>query len=484
VTVRTRTDDPLEALRAVVGAAHVLTQPDSIAPYLVEPRGVWRGAARAVVRPASTEEVAAVVRLCAAARISVVPYGGGTGLVGGQIADRGGAQVVLSLRRLNRLREIDVVSDTMTVEAGVTLAEAQAAADAHERLFPLSLASEGSCTIGGNLATNAGGVHVLSYGNARDLTRGVEVVLADGRVLGALGKLRKDNTGYDLKDLFVGSEGTLGVITAATLRLFPKPRARATAFVGLASPQRAVDLLGRTLAAFGQDLVAFELMPRIGVEFTARHIAGVRDPLASPHAWYALLDLASPRSNDCVEPLSLLLADAIDAGVAEDAAVAQSVAQAHAFWRLRETLPEAQKPEGVSIKHDVSVAVADVPRFIDDAAAAIERSFPGARPCPFGHLGDGNVHFNVSQPLGADPVWFRAQEERIHDLVHGVAIRLGGSISAEHGIGVMKRDLLPRVKDPVALETMRAIKRALDPDGVMNPNVLFARPAADRSSVP
>ena len=454
----------LEALAGVVGAKHVVTDAQALAPHLVEPRGTYQGAARALVAPGNVEEVSAAVKLCAAQGVGIVPQGGNTGLVGGQIPDASGAQIILSTARLNRVREVDPVNDVMTAEAGVTLGAAQAAADSAERLFPLSLASEGSCTIGGNLSTNAGGVHVLAFGNARELTRGVEVVLADGRIVNGLSKLRKDNTGYGLKDLFVGAEGTLGIITAASLRLFPKPRARATAFIGLRRPDDAVAMLGRAL-----ELTAFELIPRIGMDFLLRHIPRTRDPLAGAHAWYVLMEVSSPARDALDEPVTAFLGAMLEAGLAQDAALAASLEQRAEFWRLRETLPDSQRPEGLSVKHDVSVAVAAIPRLIEEVNAALAVKFPGVRPFPFGHVGDGNVHFNVSQPMGGDATAFRAQFGAIHDIVYDVVARLGGSISAEHGIGQEKRALLAKLKDPASLDVMRTIKAALDPKGIMNP---------------
>jgi FAD/FMN-containing dehydrogenase len=420
------------------------------------------------VRPRSAEQVASVLALCHEAGVGVVPQGGNTGLVGGQTPDESGAQIILSLQKLDRIREVDPASDTMTAEAGVILANAQQAAEAAGRYFPLSLAAEGSCTIGGNLATNAGGVHVIAYGPARDLVLGLEVALADGRILSGLSKLRKDNTGYDLTRLFIGSEGTLGVITAATLKLFPLPRSRATAFVGLADPSAALALLTLAKARAGSALVAFEIIPRIGVEFVLRHQAA-RDPLASPHNWYALIEFASPAESGTEDLLTELLGEALEQGVAEDAALAATLEQRAGLWRLRETLPEAQKPEGGSIKHDVSVPIESVPAFLAEANALVLQHVPGARPVPFGHMGDGNIHYNISQPEGADRTAFLARRDEVNALVHGLVQKYAGSISAEHGIGRLKRDLLSKVKDPVALDLMRAIKATLDPAGILNP---------------
>ncbi|WP_159730416.1 FAD-binding oxidoreductase [Methylosinus sp. Ce-a6] len=471
----TRRDDSglLDRLSAIVGRSGVIVDPGAMAAYLHEPRDAFFGRALSVVEPRSAREVASILALCNDAGVGVVPQGGNTGLVGGQTPDESGAQIVLSLRKLDKIREVDSASDTMTVEAGVILANAQAAAEAVGRYFPLSLAAEGSCTIGGNLATNAGGVHVIAYGAARDLALGLEVALADGRLLSGLSKLRKDNTGYDLAHLFIGSEGTLGVITAATLKLFPLPRSRATAFVGLADPRAALALLSLAKARAGAALVAFELIPRIGVEFVLRHMSGVRDPLSGAHRWYVLIELASPAESGVEELLTELLGEALEQGVAEDAAVAATLEQRAGLWKLRETLPEAQKPEGGSIKHDVSVPLESIPAFLEEANALVTAHAPGARPTPFGHMGDGNIHYNVSQPECADRAAFLARREEINEIVHGLVTKYSGSVSAEHGVGALKRDLLRKVKDPVALELMRAIKSALDPKGILNPGKML-----------
>jgi FAD/FMN-containing dehydrogenase len=459
----------LDRLAAVVGAGHVVTDRDLIAGHLVEPRGLWQGRARALVRPGSTQETAGVLAVCHALRIPVVPQGGNTGLVGGQTPDASGSEIVLSLQRMNRVREVDLDADVMIAEAGVTLAAAQAAAADNDRLFPLSLASEGSCTIGGNLATNAGGVAVIAYGNARDLATGLEVVLADGRVLDGLGKLRKDNTGYDLKNLFIGAEGTLGIITAAALKLFARPRAQATAFVGLADPARALRLLQLARRRAGGGVTSFELIPRIGLDFSLAHGRGGRDPLASKHRWYVLIELSSQAESGLDETMGAILEAALEDGVIEDAALASTLDQRAAFWRLREDLSDAQRYEGGSIKHDVSVPIGETPAFLARATAAVEAYMPDARIVAFGHLGDGNIHFNVSQPVGADKAAFLARWDAVNEIVHGVVAQFKGSISAEHGIGRLKRDLLARTKDPVALEVMRALKATLDPRAILNP---------------
>jgi FAD/FMN-containing dehydrogenase len=464
----TKREAALAALKDIVGSRHVLTDPALFAGALVEPRGLYQGKALALIRPTSTREVAAIAALCDKARIAIVPQGGNTGLVGGQTPDGSGEQIILSTQRLRAIREVDPHADVMICEAGVTLAEAQAAALAVDRLFPLSLASEGTCTIGGNVSTNAGGVTVIAYGNTRDLVTGVEAVLADGRVVNALSKLRKDNTGYDVKSLFIGAEGTLGVVTAASLRLFPNPKARATAFVGLASPGRALELLGVARERLGGGVTSFELVSRMAHDMTVG--AGLaRAPLTDAHPWYVLMEASSQSPHGLDQAFAEVLASMFERGIVEDAAIAASLEQRGQFWRLRESIPEAQVREGGSIKHDVSVAVGAVPAFIDEATRAIEAFEPSARVVAFGHLGDGNIHFNVSQPVGADKASFLARWDAMNEVVHAIVARLGGSFSAEHGVGRLKCGLLARTKDPASLDVMRRIKWALDPNGVMNP---------------
>ena len=438
-----------------------------------EPRDQFHGRALCMVEPETPQKVAAFLSFCNSQKIGVVPQGGNTGLVGGQTPDSSARQIILSLRRLRAIREIDPSSDAMTVEAGLTLCETQEAAASVDRYFPLSLASEGSCTIGGNIATNAGGVHVLAYGMMRDLVLGLEVALADGRLLSTLGKLRKDNTGYDLTRLFIGSEGTLGVITAATLKLFPRPRGYAVAFIGLDDPSQALALLGFVKENAGPALQAFELIPRLGIDLVLRYIPGARDPLANPHRWYALIELAGFADQNVDVRAAHLFEQALAQGFAADATLAHSLDQAAALWKLRESLSEAQKRAGGSIKHDISIAVNQIPDFIEFAARRLGVAFPDARPVPFGHMGDGNLHYNVSQPEGGDKQAFLAQRTEINAIVHGLVQEFGGSISAEHGIGVLKRDLLKQVKDPVALDVMRAIKMTLDPAGILNPGKLL-----------
>lgn len=457
----------LDRLRAIVGERGCIDETDALAAYLHEARGLFVGRCAAVVRPASTEEVAEVVRLCAGAGVAVVPHGGNTGLVGGGVP-RGG--LVLSTERLNRIRSVDPTNRTMTVEAGAILADVQAAADAVGTLFPLSLAAEGSCRIGGNLATNAGGINVLRYGNARDLVLGLEVVLPDGRIWNGLRGLRKNNAGYDLKQLFLGSEGTLGVITAAVLKLFAKPRSSETALVAVPDVEAAVTLFQQINDVTGDALSACELIQRRAVEFCVAHIPGCIDPFAAPHPWYVLLRLTSPRWDDPLrDGLEAALADAFEAGRVADAVVAQSETQALDLWRMRESIPEAQKPEGGSIKNDVSLPLSRVPTFIERATDAVEAALPGLRVCAFGHLGDGNIHFNLSQPVGMDRAAFMAQWDRLERIVSDIATDLDGTFSAEHGIGELKRESLARYTSEVEIELMRRLKQTLDPAGIMNP---------------
>jgi FAD/FMN-containing dehydrogenase len=464
----TKRDAVLAALERIAGSRHVLTDEAVFAGALIEPRGLYRGKALALVRPGSTREVASIAGFCNEARVGVVPQGGNTGLVGGQTPDESGDEIILSTQRLHAIREVDPHADVMICEAGVTLAEAQGAALAADRLFPLSLAAEGTSTIGGNVSTNAGGVTVIAYGNARDLVTGIEAVLADGQVVNALTKLRKDNTGYDVKSLFIGAEGTLGIVTAASLRLFPNPRARATAFVGLAAPERALALLGLVRERLGSGVVSFELISRVAHEMAVGN-GLARAPLRGAHEWYVLIEAATQIPDGLEEAFAAALESALEKGIIEDAAPAATLGQREDFWKLRDALPEAQIREGASIKHDVSVPVGAVPAFLEEATRAAEAFAPGSRVVAFGHLGDGNIHFNVSQPPGADPQTFLSRWDAMNEVVHAVVARYGGSFSAEHGIGRLKRGLLAKSKDPASLALMRRIKAALDPNGVMNP---------------
>jgi len=446
------------AFAAIVGDAHVLTAPADTAPYTRDWRKQYGAPAEAVLRPASTPQVAALVALCARERVAIVPQGGNTGLVGGSVPTGAGREVVLSLSRLNRIREIDALNDTLTAEAGCVLAEVQAAAERADRLFALSLAAEGSCQIGGTLSTNAGGVNVLRYGNAREQVLGLEVVLPDGRVWNGLRGLRKDNTGYDLKQLFLGAEGTLGVITAAVLRLHPRPAAQATAWIAVADPEAAVSLLARLHAALGERISAFELVSRACLDAVLAHDAGTRDPLPAPHPWYVLADFADAGSQDA---LAAQVTQALGrADEVRDAVLAANVAQARALWKLREAIPEAQF---ANVKHDVSVPVSKVPAMIARAGTALHAAFPGVALYAFGHIGDGNVHYNVGDEA------LLARRDEVNAIVFEAVAALGGSISAEHGLGQLKREAIRHHKDPIELELMRALKRALDPAGLMNP---------------
>ncbi|HEY1026683.1 MAG TPA: FAD-binding oxidoreductase [Pseudomonas sp.] len=467
-------EDLIQALCEVVGESGLILDGERMQSYLSDWRNAYRGEAAAVLRPASTEEVAAVVRLCAQAGVALVPQGGNTGLCGGSIPDASGRQIVLSLTRLKRIREVDVANETITVEAGVILQQLQEAAAEVGRLFPLSLGAEGSCTVGGNLATNAGGTAVLRYGNMRDLTLGLEVVLPDGRIWDGLRGLRKDNTGYDLKHLFIGSEGTLGIITAAVLKLFPAVRSLTTAWVALPSPGAAVELIGQMRGLCGDRLTGFELMSRQSVEFVLRHVAGVSDPFVEAHPWYVLIELSDTQP---AAPLNELLeqglGEAFEQGMALDAVVAGSEAQVRALWALREGISEAQNHEGPSLKHDISVPVSRIAAFIARTDRALQQDFPGVRIVAYGHVGDGNLHYNISKPPGAEDEVFKAQAEAIMRLIYDSTLLDAGSISAEHGLGQSKREAARHYKAPLELELMRSIKQTLDPAGLMNPGKLL-----------
>jgi D-lactate dehydrogenase (cytochrome) len=457
----------LARFAAIVGEKYAITDPHLKAPYLVEMRNLFQGHTPLVLRPGSVAEVSAILKLANETATPIVPQGGNTGLVGGQIPHHN--EIVLSLNRLDRIREVDPTSNTITCEAGVTLQRTREAAAAVDRLYPQLLPSEGTCTIGGNLSTNAGGTAAIAHGIARSHALGIEVVLADGRVLNNLNKLKKDNTGYDLKNLFIGAEGTLGIITAAVLRLVPRPRSVETAYAGVASAEAALELLGIAQERTGGDVTSFEIMTREGIDLVLKHGAGCRDPLAAPHPWYVLIELSSQQREGLRGVLEEVLAEGMEHGLVADAAIADSLEQAKAFWRIREMFGEVQGHAGGSIKHDVSVPIAAVPAFIKDANAAVIALIPGARPLPFGHLGDGNIHYNVNQPIGADKADYLKRWDEVNAVVFAVVKKYGGSISAEHGIGVMKRDLLPSVKDPVALDLMRSLKHMLDPNGILNP---------------
>jgi FAD/FMN-containing dehydrogenase len=459
----------LTGLRTAVGGANVLVEGD-LSAYEQDWRRRYRGRALAVVRPGNTTEVAAVVKLCARHGAGIVPQGGNTGLVLGSVPDDSGTQVLLSLSRMNRVRSIDAANLTMTVEAGCVLQAVQEAAAAQGFLFPLSLAAEGSCTIGGNLATNAGGTQVLRYGNARELCLGLEVVTAQGDVWEGLAGLRKDNTGYDLRDLFIGSEGTLGVITAATLKLYPQPAARMTALAALPSLESAVELLQLAQARLGSGLTGFEVMNRFSLSLVRKHFPQLRQPLPEAE-WTVLLEQSDTESEAHARNLfEGLLESAMERGVISDAAVAESIEQSRTMWHLRESIPLAQPEEGPNIKHDISLPVSVIPTFVAATDAALQAAFPGTRSVNFGHLGDGNLHYNLQAPVDVDGAAFlRDQEHAVNTLVYDAVMAYGGSISAEHGVGALKRDELAQRKSPVALQMMRAIKKALDAQGVMNP---------------
>ena len=463
----TLSPDLLSRFRAIVGDKYAITDPQAQQAYLVEMRDLYRGYTPVVLRPGSVAEVAAILKLANETKTAIVPQAGNTGLVGGQLPHHG--EVLLSLSRLDKIREVDPVSNTITCEAGVTLQRAREAAAAADRLYPQLLPSEGTCTIGGNLSTNAGGVAALAYGIARSHALGLEVVLADGRVLNNLNKLKKDNTGYDLKNLFIGAEGTLGIITAAVLKLIARPRSVETAYAGVASPEAALSLLMLAQKRLSSSVTSFELMARIGIEAVIQHGNNVRDPLGSPHPWYVLIELSSQSESGLRQSMEDLLAEAAEKGFVQDATIADSLEQAKAFWYIREFFGEVQRRLGASIKHDISVPVSAVPAFIEEANAAVTKLIPGCRPLPFGHAGDGNIHYNVTQPPGADKEAFLARWDEVNAVVFEVVTKHGGSISAEHGVGIMKRDILPKYKDQTAMELMRTLKRTLDPSNILNP---------------
>lgn len=460
----------INALLGIVGAPYVLTEEADCAPFEEDWRGRYKGRALCVVRPGSTEEVAAVVKACAAAGVAIVPQGGNTGLVGGGVPHAGGQEVVISLARLNRIRDIDTDNNTLTVEAGCLLANVQTAAAERGRLFPLSLASEGSCQIGGNLASNAGGVQVLRYGNARELTLGLEVVLADGQIWNGLRGLRKDNTGFDLKHLFVGSEGSLGIITAAVVKIFPAQTQRAVAWVALHDAHAALALLNLLRQKVGERLNAFELVCASAHELVLKYFPEAQRPLAEDSHWYVLLELTDGQAGSGLNDLlEAVLAEAFDQQLLSDACMARTEAQADALWALRENISEAQKRDGLSIKHDISVPLSRIPEFLQRCDAALLQAFPGLRIVAFGHVGDGNLHYNPSMPDESANERFMANTPEVNRIVYDLVVALGGSISAEHGLGQLKCQEIKQYKSPLELEMMRRIKHAFDPDGLMNP---------------
>jgi FAD/FMN-containing dehydrogenase len=454
--------ETLAAFAAIVGDRGLLTKDTDKAPYLEEWRGLWHGKTPMVLRPSSTQQVSDILRIANAAHCAIVPQSGNTGLVGGQTPSADGSEIALSLDRMTKIIAVDAANDTMTVEAGATLKSVQDAAIKADRMFPLSLASEGSARIGGNLSTNAGGLNVLAYGNARELCLGLEVVLADGRILNTLKLLRKDNTGYDLRNIFIGAEGTLGIITSATLKLFPQVKFHATAFVAVPSPEAALQLLSLAKQAGGNRLIAFELMADLCIDFAVRHMQQKR-PLQSP--WHVLMELADAPEGQ----LETILENAIEQGLATDAVIAQNNQQRLDFWFLRESISESQKPEGGSIKHDVSVPVSKVPQLIAEATPAVLNFLPNCRFATFGHMGDGNIHFNVSQPVGMGKQAYLDKWHAMNEIVHDIVVRLGGSFSAEHGIGTLKREDMARYKSSVELDVMRGLKALFDPNGILSP---------------
>jgi len=469
------TEALITRLQELLGPQGWVAEPDQMERYTTEWRGLYTGETPLVVKPGSTSQLSEVLALCNEHRVGVVPQGGHTGLAGGAIPGLDGkAEILISLERMNRIRALDAENFTVTVEAGCILASLQDAARENRRMFPLSLASEGSCQIGGNISTNAGGTAVLRYGNTRDLVLGLEVVLADGRVLSNLNGIRKDNTGYDLKQLFIGAEGTLGIVSAATLKLFPEPHGTATALLALPSIEGVVELFAAARNHLGDEILAFETFPQIAMDMVEAHMPGHRSPLDGKSPWYVLLETAGQQAQEVVDAHMLAFLEAgIEQGNITDGVVARSEAQRIDIWKLRHGISEAQKHAGASIKHDISVPVSVMPEFISRAAASVTEQLPGVRPVPFGHVGDGNIHFNLSQPEAMDPEEFLAAWEEMNAIVHSLAVEMGGSFSAEHGIGYLKRDEMVRLSDVVDIELMRAVKQALDPVGIMNPGKLL-----------
>ena len=462
--------DVIERLKSAVGAGGAIEDPAEMAGFLVDERRLFHGKAPIVLRPASTEEVAKIVSICAEKGIGIVPQGGNTGLCGGSVPDDSGAQVVLSLSRMNRIRELDPVNYTLTAEAGCVLADIQGAAKEADRFFPLSLAAEGSCQIGGNLSTNAGGITVLRYGNAKDLVLGLEVVLPDGKIWKGLRGLRKDNTGYDLKQIFLGSEGTLGIITAAVLKLFPLPKETCTAMIAFRDQASATELLAKLREVSGDTVTSFEYIHRQCMDLVIRHLQGFVDPFDYRYEHYALVELSASRSGAGLdEILESVCAEGFEDGSLLDAVVASSEAQRQQLWNMREAIPEAQKHAGACIKHDVSVPVSRVPEFLERGTRLLNDAYPEAPVIAFGHMGDGNIHFNLQQPEGENPDDFMREAPRITKAVHDLAMEFGGSFSAEHGIGALKRRDLYGYKSEVEIAMMKSLKKALDPKGIMNP---------------
>lgn len=463
----------IEQFRSIIGSNNTVTNQNDIAPHLIENRGLYQGSSPLLLKPGSTAEVSAILKLANEHKISVVPQGGNTGLVGAQVPN---GDIIISLTRMNKIREVDVLGSVMVVEAGTILANAQAAAAEHDLLFPLSLGSEGTCQIGGNLSSNAGGTAVLAYGNSRELCMGLEVVLPSGEIWNGLRRLKKDNTGYDLRDLFIGAEGTLGIITAAVLKLFPQPIGREVMYIGVDSASDALELFNIARKLCGPSLTGFELMPRFGVEITVKHVDGCRDPLDDPYPWYVLAEISSGQSEQSARDLAeVFFIEGNEKGFAKDGAMAKSGGQKQAFWKMRESMSGAQKPEGGSIKHDVSVPIAKIPEFLAIASEKVSEYMPNIRICAFGHMGDGNIHYNISQPINADKSEFLSHWKAMNEIVHGIVLQMNGSISAEHGIGQLKRDELATIKEPIEIELMQGIKRTFDPNGIMNPGKILQR---------
>jgi FAD/FMN-containing dehydrogenase len=463
----------IERLKAAVGPAGYLDQPSDTAPFSKSWRDDWEGCTPLVLRPKTTAEMAAVVKICAETGTRIVPQGGNTGLTGAGQPHNDMTEVIISTIRMNQVRNVDLMNDTITVEAGVVLQEIQRIAGENNRLFPLSLGAEGTCQIGGNISTNAGGTQVIRYGNTRALVLGLEVVLPDGRIWDGLRSLRKDNTGYDLKHLFIGGEGTLGIITAAVLRLFPKPTANETALLAVPSPAAAVELLSLMRARLGEQITAFELLQRSIVEFVIAGIPGYSEPMNEPHPWYVLVEVSGQgEPGSLADPFAEALAEAMEMDLVVDAALATSGAQAKRYWKMREDMAQAQNVTGASIKHDVSVPVSRIPEFLERCNAALEKAYPGVRTCAFGHVGDGNMHYNPMQPADWPGVKFKAERDAINRIVHDLVIELNGSISAEHGIGQLRLAENEHYKSEVEKDLMRTVKRALDPANIMNPGKL------------
>jgi FAD/FMN-containing dehydrogenase len=466
--------DVLDRLKSVVGQSGIIDDPADIAPYCRSWRGNWVGDVPAVFRPANTEEVAALVRICAETHTAIVPQGGNTGLTGASQPHEGRTEIIISTSRMRRVRGIDTANDTITVDAGVILKEIQEAASDANRLFPLSLGAEGSCQIGGNISTNAGGNQVLRYGNTRNLVLGLEAVLPDGQIWNGLRGLRKDNTGYDLKQLFIGGEGTLGIITAATLRLFPKPTDAISAYIGVASPAAAVGLLSVLRSKLGESISAFELLRRAIIDLLLTGVPGHTDPMSTVHPWYVLMEVAGQGEPGTLNgPLADALGAAMEAGLVQDAMITTSGEQARKLWKMREDLAEAQKSAGGSIAHDISVPLSRIPEFIENADAAVEKTYPGVRHCCFGHVGDGNLHYNPVRPANWTYDRFHAEYPNMNRIVHDIVVSLGGSISAEHGIGRLRMEENYRYKSPAEIAMMTAIKKALDPLNIMNPGKML-----------